>query len=171
MRVWAKFITPSSLAKAGLTPSGSETRPGTPCLRGLFKAAAEGGLQGRKLSGQDCPAWVRKAVPRHPHPQSAPGCRGKPELQFFAVPCKAAQSPQMNLPSPPPTSLFTSTHPHSIVPHGKRAFSTAAPILPLSKAIRSRQASPSHPSPPGCLPAFPASANSSQIDSTQKTCS
>ena len=70
MTVWAKFIMLSSLAKAGLIPPGSETRPGHPHLRGSFKATAEGGLQGRKLSGQGCLAWVDKAVPRHPHLQS-----------------------------------------------------------------------------------------------------
>lgn len=40
---------PSSPAKAGFGPPGSETRPQHLCLRDSFKVTAEGGLQGGKL--------------------------------------------------------------------------------------------------------------------------
>lgn len=152
---------PSSPAKAGLVPPGSETRPGHPHLRGSFKATAKGGLQGRKVSGQGCLAWVGKAVPRQPHLQSTANPY-IPQGYAWDTICRCSlrsssrSSEEPLFPSPPSTSLFTSTRPHRIVPHGKRAFFAAAPVLLLffTKAVPSMQVSFLPPKPtrlPPCV--------------------
>lgn len=98
---------------------------------------------------------------------------GKPGLHFVAIPCKAAQGPQMNLSLPllfPPHSPTAPIH-TALSPVGREH----SPLQPLSysfiTAVPSTQASSLPPNPPGCLPAFSISAVTSRIDSTQKTCS
>lgn len=100
--------------------------------------------------------------------------RGKPGLQFVAVPGKAAQGPQMNLSFSlllPPHSSLAPVH-IALSPMGREhsllqplSYSSSLPKLPLPC-----KPPPSHPNPPGCLPTSSISAVTSQIDSTQKTC-
>lgn len=74
--------------------------------------------------------WARLCL-RHPHLHSSPvHRRGKPGLQFVAVPCEAAQGPQMKLSFPLLHPTHSSAAPIHIVssPMGKEY----SPLQPLS---------------------------------------
>lgn len=149
--VWAKFITPSSQDKAGFRPPSSETRPQHLCLRGSFKVTASGGSFKAGSSRQS-------------------GEQGRePELRFVAIPCKAAQGPQVNLflfPPHPPTAAIPTAWPMG------RQHSSQQPLsYSFTRAVPSIQVSSLPSNPRGCLPASSISAVTSWIDSTQKTCS